>query len=356
MEPQNTDPNKTGPLNQQPVNADISPPPNPSPASPVATPVIGGLGTTTGNQPAPIIGSDIRPVTMETASQPVNTASYSPPSTASAGLAPPVSDEYISNPFLNTVRGLVLILKANPTSAMLSGLIGLLLIGAGELIYFVTIVALKSPALAVIFFIALTLLYIIPIGTYYVIAGTSARGETITTGEAYRRSISKLLPLIGLCFISGILTLVGFVLLIIPGIIFMSRNSLSPLVMFEEDLGPIAAIKRSLSLTKGHVNEMLGALFASLFIGGGGYGLLFGAITVAPLVGRYHDLRQLKESGAAKPSTHWLNYTYLLVILLFAGGIGLAIFSAHNLTANLSQPTTSQTQNSFSSYPTTSTN
>lgn len=60
--------------------------------------------------------------------QPVAPSPPSPPDfTTSPNIPAKGSSEYISNPFLNGVRGLVLILRVNPLSALLSGLIGLLL-------------------------------------------------------------------------------------------------------------------------------------------------------------------------------------------------------------------------------------
>lgn len=186
---------------------------------------------------------------------------------------------------------------------------------------------LHSPVLAVIFYIIAVIASLLPVGAYYVIGAGSAREEQITTKEAYGRAVAKLLPFIGLGIISIILVSISLLLLVVPGIIVIGRIALSPMIMFEENLGPIKAIKRSFRLTKGRVNEMLGALFAAVLFGGGGYSLLFGALSVAPLVGRYHDLRQLEETGSPKPPTHWLNYTYLISLL-----IGVIIFVSLILT------------------------
>lgn len=227
------------------------------------------------------------------------------------------SDEYISNPFLNSVRGLVLTLKVNPVSAILAGLVGILLFIVDYILMIVLggVFASSNILLGLIIIFALSLLYLVPVGAYYVIAGNSARQQQVTTGEAYSQAFKRLLPLIGLGIVGGLMITAGFLLFIVPGIILLARSSLSGLIMFEEDLGPIKALKRSFSLTKGHVNEMLGSLFAGMFLGGY-YSLLFGAISVSPLVGRYHDLRQLQESGAPKPKVHWLNYSWLAAFLL----------------------------------------
>ncbi len=87
----------------------------------------------------------------------------------------------------------------------------------------------------------------------------------------------------------------------------MGRTLLAPVAFFEENLGPVDALKRSFELTKGHVLELLGALFAGSLLTGGN-GLLAPAASLAPIVGRYEDLVALKKSGAPKPPIHWWNY------------------------------------------------
>jgi hypothetical protein len=175
--------------------------------------------------------------------------------------------------------------------------------------------------------VVVLLVALLAAGTFYVIGGSSARDERISVGQAYAASSRKLIPFVALYLILLLVSLVGLLLFIVPGIIFIGRSALAPIAMFEENLGPIAALKRSFNLTKGHLNEMLGALFAGFFIGESYYSLLFGAISVSPIVGRYHDLRQLQESGAPKPKVHWLNYTYLAGALLVLLTFGLIVFT-----------------------------
>jgi hypothetical protein len=137
---------------------------------------------------------------------------------------------------------------------------------------------------------------------------------------------------------------VGFFLLIVPGVIVLARIILAPLIMFTENLGPIASIKRSAKLTKGHVNEMLGALFASVFIGGF-FGLISSPVSVAPLVGRYEELIELEKNNLQKPKTHRLNFIYLLgIVVLILPIIVVAVLSATNKN---STTTTLQTNENF---------
>ncbi len=144
-------------------------------------------------------------------------------------------------------------------------------------------------------------------GMFYVIASASIRGEKVGLNESLGKAFKKVIPLI----IIGVLTFlaigIGLVLLIIPGLYLLGRFALSAIILFEEDLGPIAAIKRSFELSKGHSLEILSALLAGSLLTGGG-GLLSPATIVAPLVGRYKELKSLKQNNTPKPAIHWLNW------------------------------------------------
>ncbi len=233
-----------------------------------------------------------------------------------SGAASTQATDYISNPFLNAARGLVAILKSNPVPVMLAGL--WFIVGY---IGFIILVAISRKVLPVPLTLLFSLIgfivaWMVIYGAYIDIAARSAADEAITTKQAFSKGFKKTLPLLALTILSGLAITFGLILLIIPGVIILARISLAPLAMFEENLGVIASMKRSAELTKGHVNEMLGALFATMLMGS--QGLLIGAISLAPLVGRYHDLKALKESGAPKPKVHWLNYSYLLLIVFIA--------------------------------------
>ncbi len=194
------------------------------------------------------------------------------------------------------------------------------------------------------------------LGSYAVIAGRSAREETVTIGESYRIAFKRFFGSLLLTVIVLLLIIVGTVLLILPGIYFMARASLAYFVLYEENLGAIAALKRSFALTKGHSIEMLGAVVASAFLGGGS-GLLSGAISLSPLVGRYHDLKNLQASGAPKPKVHYLNWLILIVAVLFVGGyFGFIAYTFHKAGSSLnSLDSTNFNSLDSTSYPTDST-
>ena len=257
------------------------------------------------------------------------------------------NSDYISNPFLNSVRGLVLMLQVNPVAIMLSGLVGLLaifvfLIGQG----FLSAILGGSAGIVVslIGSVAALIGIVLIGGSYNVIAGRSAREQHITTMESYAIAGKRFFGSLLLGIILAVLYLLLTILFILPGIYFLARASLALFVFYEENLSAVAALKRSFELTKGHAVEMLGAVVASIFLGGGS-GLLSGAISLSPLVGRYHDLKQLKETGAPKPKVHYLNWLMTVLALIFVvayvGFIAYASYSANRSIREI------QTHNQF---------
>lgn len=53
--------------------------------------------------------------------------------------------------------------------------------------------------------------------------------------------------------LTGIITVIGFILLIIPGIIFSLKLQFVSYLIIDKGMGPIEAIKRSWAMTKGNV-------------------------------------------------------------------------------------------------------
>lgn len=73
-------------------------------------------------------------------------------------------------------------------------------------------------------------------------------------------------------FIQGIITVIGFILLIIPGIIFSIRLSYVSYLIVDKNFGPIEAIKTSWKITKGNI--------WNLFF----FGILLGLINILGLL------------------------------------------------------------------------
>ena len=78
-----------------------------------------------------------------------------------------------------------------------------------------------------------------------------------------------------LAIINSIIYSIGFILLIIPGIIAIVRFGMSGFALVDERLNPIDALKRSLALTKGHSLDIFAIGFVFL-----AFMLLLGVITL----------------------------------------------------------------------------
>jgi uncharacterized membrane protein len=70
--------------------------------------------------------------------------------------------------------------------------------------------------------------------------------------ECYKRVGRKALRVIAILILAGLVVGVGFLLLIVPGIILLCRTALAVPVSMLEDSKAIRSIERSMELTKGH--------------------------------------------------------------------------------------------------------
>ena len=144
------------------------------------------------------------------------------------------------------------------------------------------------------------------------------RGKPMRFGEAIVKGFARFFPIIGLAICTLIAVGAGFMLLIIPGIMFAVMFYVALPACVVERLGPIASMKRSIALTKGHrwkifgililiglLSGIGGAVIATILtIVGGAKAMLigrflwqvimgaFGAVVVAVI---YHDLRAARE-------------------------------------------------------------
>lgn len=221
---------------------------------------------------------------------------------------------YQSNPFLVTITGLLEILKNNPIPALLLSFVIAAMYVAVVVVGLLFLYAL--PLLGGLLIAAGSLFVAgLGIGSAAVLGVSSMHGKKYETMEMIKIAQPKVLPALGAVIVVATLVGLGLVFFIIPGLIFLGWWSMTFVAMFDEDLGVFAAMKRSKELAKGHVVEVLGALVAGSFLSGGLLGLATG---VAPLIGRYQQLKALKASGHAKPQVHWLNYILPVLAVLFA--------------------------------------
>jgi len=104
--------------------------------------------------------------------------------------------------------------------------------------------------------------------------------------------------------LTGIAVIVGFALLIVPGIIVMLMLLFVKYAVVDQKLGPIEAIKESARLTKGHRVDLLVLLILALLVNiAGALCLLVGLLVSVPvtylsMVHAYRTLQRLAPANA----------------------------------------------------------
>jgi hypothetical protein len=86
-------------------------------------------------------------------------------------------------------------------------------------------------------------------------------GSEVSVGEAYQAVIPKILTLIGAGILVGLVVMCGYLLLIVPGVIFGLWFSLTTPTIIVENCKVVDAMKRSKALTKGNLGKVFGVLF-----------------------------------------------------------------------------------------------
>jgi hypothetical protein len=86
--------------------------------------------------------------------------------------------------------------------------------------------------------------------------------EGIGIGEAYRRGWHKILSYWWVTLLAGFITLGGFLLLIVPGVIFATSFSLAAIVLIAEDLKGMNALLKSRAYVKGRWGEVFARFFS----------------------------------------------------------------------------------------------
>lgn len=144
------------------------------------------------------------------------------------------------------------------------------------------------------------------------------RGGPVSLSESVRAGFGRWLPLIGLSLCMGLAVAMGFLLLIVPGLILMTMWYLATPACMVERLGVSASFARSSALTKGHRWQVFGMILlitipaavmavvikAALGLTGSTGLVISGSLVWTALVGAfgaifavvtYHELRVAKE-------------------------------------------------------------
>lgn len=98
--------------------------------------------------------------------------------------------------------------------------------------------------------------------------------ELATDGKKY------MLRILGLSILTVIIVAIGFILLILPGIIAIKRLIYAPYMLVNENLGVTAALKRSNELSKTHSDRTWALIGLAILVA-----IITGVLTVIPVFG-----------------------------------------------------------------------
>jgi hypothetical protein len=144
------------------------------------------------------------------------------------------------------------------------------------------------------------------------------RLRPVSLGESLKVGLARVISVILLAILMGLLMGLGFVLLLVPGLILMTMWFVGVPPCVVERTGPWTSLKRSAALTKGHrwkifgiilllgiisiaVSQLIELAFSVLgndillTLGRLFWGALYGAYSAIVVVVTYHDLRVAKE-------------------------------------------------------------
>jgi hypothetical protein len=125
----------------------------------------------------------------------------------------------------------------------------------------------------------------------YMVAETYL-GGTLTAQQAFERATPFIGRLIGVSLMSGVLYMVGLLLFIIPGVIFVCGFIVSSSALVLESLpSATSAMQRSWHLTRGHRGRIFGALCVAFLL------LLVPLVSLAGLAGIAAGITQNDQLG-----------------------------------------------------------
>ncbi|MDR1045865.1 MAG: hypothetical protein LBP33_12265 [Candidatus Adiutrix sp.] len=98
----------------------------------------------------------------------------------------------------------------------------------------------------------------------------SLRGQAAPLGESLSKGLARIIPLAISAVLTGIIILLGFIFLIVPGFTMMCLLSVTIPACVVERLGPVDSLNRSAELTKGYRFS----IFALILIASLAWGLI----------------------------------------------------------------------------------
>lgn len=110
-------------------------------------------------------------------------------------------------------------------------------------------------------------------------------GKTTTLRQAYSYGLPLVLRLIGLSIVIAVITIIGFILLIIPGLICLRRYYLATYYLVDQKLSIRQAMSRSAADTKPVSGYIWGVLGVALV-----FGIIGSVLGLVPVAGRLLNL------------------------------------------------------------------
>ncbi|MEO6388013.1 MAG: glycerophosphoryl diester phosphodiesterase membrane domain-containing protein [Croceibacterium sp.] len=144
-----------------------------------------------------------------------------------------------------TVLGIALVLGALPAAAI--GLVQSKML-VGEMDSFQ---AIGSVSITLFSFVIGMAIQALVQGSLVRATLAYARGERATFGECIGAALAVVLPLVGLAIVTALAVGLGFILLIIPGILLYVRWAVASPALVAERIGVFEALGRSRDLTRG---------------------------------------------------------------------------------------------------------
>lgn len=250
---------------------------------------------------------------------------------------------YISNPFavmnlsfkavlsinIGTLVALTLLMLLSIVIAIILGSTILLAVGQARGLFLVLALAVAGVAWVLVLSVALL---------YYALQ--TSRGRQVSLGQSLGVGYKKAAGFFGLSALMTVLVIVGFIALVVPGLILLYWFMLAPYIYIDQDISITAALRQSRGLAKKQPVEMFGILAATG---------IFALPTMVPLIGflyqifyngagsvalayRYDSAKALGKKS--KPVTHPANYWAMVIVvvlylLVFAG---TALFGWKSIT------------------------
>jgi uncharacterized membrane protein len=133
-------------------------------------------------------------------------------------------------------------------------------------------------------------------------------GKTIEVSMLWSISVKQIISYLIASIMYGFLVIIGFILLIIPGIYFATKYAFISYVIVDEDLDPFTALKRSAELTQGNKMHVLGWAFAAVGVEILGLlALIIGLFVAIPVVMIANAFIYRQLSGAKQTVTTTTN-------------------------------------------------